>query len=178
MFKKALEIILKAERDEVSSIVRNALYILLVSSIIGFTVNLFHPRGYTVISKTDLRMTNIVYISAEEARIKKESPSVIFIDSRRSDEYELSRIPGAINIPANPASISAKKIKENMDILSGQTELIIYCDGASCGTSQTLAGTLIGFGYSKHIYIIRNGLTEWEAKGMPVERSDDTGNKK
>jgi rhodanese-related sulfurtransferase len=171
MLKKVLEILLKVERDELSAIIKNASYIILASVIIGFIINLFNPKGFTFISKTFLSNKNIVLISAEEAKIKKENPAVLFIDSRQSSEYKSSRIPGAINIPASPASVSAKKIKENFDILSKPRELVLYCDGASCGTSQTLAETLTGFGYSRHIYIIRNGIPEWEALGLPVERS-------
>jgi rhodanese-related sulfurtransferase len=179
MLKKTLEIILKVEHEELFSIIKNAVYIILLSAIIGFVVNLFHPKGFTIISKTDLNNKNIVFITSEEARIKKENTSVIFIDSRQNDEYEISRIPGSINIPASPPSISAKKINENLNLLSKPRELVLYCDGASCGTSKILAGTLIGMGYSKHIYIIKNGIPEWEAMGLPVERPDaDTRNKK
>jgi rhodanese-related sulfurtransferase len=179
MLKKTLEIILKVEPEELSSIFKNAVYIVLLSAIIGFVVNLVNPKGFSIITKTDLNSRNIVFITAEEARIKKENASVIFIDSRESDDYEISRIPGAINIPAVPASISAKKIKENLDILSSPRELVLYCDGASCGTSRILAGTLIEMGYSKHIYIIKNGIPEWKAMGLPVEKHDDgAGNRK
>jgi rhodanese-related sulfurtransferase len=183
MIKNIFDKIFKVEPDEFSSIIKGAIYILILSIITGFVVNLFHLKGFTFIGKTALKSNNIVFISGEEAKIKKENPSVIFIDSRQIDEYEISRIPGAINIPAIPASISAKKIKDNFDILSKPKELVLYCDGASCGSSQTLAETLIGMGYSKHIYIIKNGIPEWEAMGMPVERpagkSDaGAGNKK
>jgi rhodanese-related sulfurtransferase len=171
MIKNILDKIIKIEQEEFSSIVRGVVYIFILAAIIGFVVNLFHSKGFTFIGKSVLKSNNIVFISSEEAKIKKENASVIFIDSRQSDEYEISRIPGAINIPAIPASISAKKIKDNFDILSKPKELVLYCDGASCGSSQTLAETLIEMGYSKHIYIIKNGIPEWEAMGMPVERS-------
>jgi rhodanese-related sulfurtransferase len=170
MLKNIQGKILNVEWEEFSSIIRGAVYIIILSALIGFIVNLFHPKGFSFTSKTALKSNNIVFISSEEAKIKKENTSVIFVDSRQSDEYEISRIPGAINIPAIPASISVKKIKDNFDILSKPNELVLYCDGPSCGSSQILAETLIEMGYSKHVYIIKNGIPEWEAMGMPIER--------
>ncbi|MBN2403672.1 MAG: rhodanese-like domain-containing protein [Spirochaetes bacterium] len=175
MLKKILEKIFKVEQEELSSIIKDAASIIILSIIVGFGVNLFHPKGFSFISTSVQKSKNIIYISSEEAKIKKEGMIALFIDSRQADEFGISRIPGAINIPAVMSSISAKKMQENFENLSGPKELVIYCDGASCGSSQTLAETLIGMGYSKHIYIIKNGINEWESMGMPVERSGAEG---
>jgi rhodanese-related sulfurtransferase len=180
MIRAIIEKVLKVEKEELSSIIRDAVYIIIFSVILGFAVNLFNPKGFIFIGKTVLKRNNIVLITGEEAKIKKENASVIFIDARQSDEFDISHIPGAINIPAVPASISVKKINENLDILSKPKELVLYCDGLSCGSSQILAETLIGMGYSKHIYIIKNGIPEWEATGLTIERpvkKPDAGSK-
>jgi rhodanese-related sulfurtransferase len=170
MLKKMRENITK---DEMSVIIRHALFIFLISSVIGFAVNLFHPKGFVLVSKESEKNKNIVFISSEEAKIKREGLSAIFIDSRPEDEFELSHIPGAINIPAvHPES----KIKEYSGALNSEKELVIYCDGTECGSSQILANILIEMKYSRHIYIIKNGIPEWTEKGFPLEEKTTTDN--
>ncbi len=174
MLKKITENILK---DGLSVIIKHAIYIILLSSLIGFAVNLFHPKEYILISKETERNKNIILISSDEAKIKKDSQSAIFVDSRPYDEFEISHIPGAISIPALPESESLIKIKEYSGVLNSAKEVVIYCDGVKCGSSQILADTLIGTGYSRHVYIIKNGLPEWQEKDFPLEKKNDAENK-
>jgi len=149
---------------------KESIYILIISSIFGFTINIFHPDGYIFISKEAFNYKKIVFISSEEANIKLSSPLTVIIDSRDESEYLKSHIPGAINIPGDPESTTILKIKENYNIMSQPNELVIYCTGTSCGTSEILAKRFINIGYSKHIYIIENGFPEWEKLGYPIEK--------
>ena len=132
-------------------------------------VNLFHPRGFVLISKEIYNYKKIVFISSEEAKIKFDNSSTIFIDSRNRNDYSKAHIRGALNIPSMPLSISLKKINENFNLLVQPKELVIYCSGISCGSSEILAKQLIKMGYSKHIYINKDGFLDWELKDYPVE---------
>jgi rhodanese-related sulfurtransferase len=167
MLKRIRENITK---DELRIIFRHAFYIILISTIIGFAVNLFHPDGFVLVSKKLEKNKSIVLISSEEARIKKDSLSAIFVDSRPEDEFENSHIQGAINIPAEPEP--EPKIKEYSGMLYGEKELVLYCDGVECGSSQILANKLINMGYERHVYIIKHGIPEWTKKGFALERKD------
>ncbi len=176
MFDKIFEKILKTETEQLPKIFKDAFYIVIISIFLGLAINIFHPYGFDLVSKSKERNKNIVLISSEEARIKKYSGAALFIDSRQPEEYEISRIQGAINIPAVPESITVKKIKENSDLISKPKELVLYCDGTTCGSSEILANKLIEMGYPRHIYIIKNGIPEWYKKGYPVEGIKQDGN--
>ncbi len=88
MIKKITGKLLKVEREELSLIIRDAAYIVVVSAFIGLAVNLFHPKGFILVSKSMEKSKNIVLISTEEAKIKNDSQSAVFIDSRQNDEFE------------------------------------------------------------------------------------------
>lgn len=168
---KIIETIFKIDKDELLKIIKESIYILLIAAIIGFIVNIFHPKGYTFVSTSLYNEKNIVLISSEEAKIKIDSRAAVIIDSRTTEEYNDGHIPGSINIPAVPDSQSVMKIKENYGLLTGPSELVIYCDGTSCGSSPILARRFLEMGYSKHIYIIEHGLPEWKEKGFPVDKN-------
>ena len=167
--RKILERLLNTDSEKLSKIFKDIFFIILISVILAFAVNLIHPKGFTFISTQKEKNTGIVYITSNEAKIKKDREAALFLDSRQEDEYSTAHITGAVNIPAVPASISAKKISENQNLISGPVEIVIYCDGVSCGSSEILANRLIDMGYSRHIYIIKNGIPEWEENGFAVE---------
>jgi len=147
---------------------RDVMFIIILASVIGFAVNAFHPKGFRFMSTSLLKNRSIVMISSEEAKIKYDSSSTVFIDSRTVDEYRTSHIAGAVNIPAYPESIRAKTIKDNFSLIKGPREMVVYCTGSSCGTSEILVREFLNMGYDRKIYIIENGLPEWEAEGYPV----------
>ena len=173
---KIIEKIIKTDINELPLIIRNSIYIIIFSIFAGFIINIFNPGGFTLVSRAMENQKQIVLISSEEAKIKLDSGSALFIDSRQDNEYDLFHIPDSINIPATPASIRLKKIRENFDLISGPIELVIYCEGLSCGSSQILSEKLIEMGYSKHIYLIEKGIPEWEEKGYPVQETNHAEN--
>jgi len=146
---------------------RDVIFIIILASVIGFAVNAFHPKGFRFMSASLLKNRSIVMISPEEAKIKYDSSS-IFIDSRSVNEYRALHIAGAVNIPAFPESIRAKTIKDNFSLIKGPREMVVYCTGSSCGTSETLVREFLDMGYDRKIYVIEKGLPEWEEEGYPV----------
>ncbi len=146
---------------------RDMLYITVAAAAAAFAVNLFHPRGYVMVGRSELEHRRIVPISAYEAKIKYDSGSAVFIDAREKAEFDESHIAGSINIPAGdplPAPAGLPYLKQ-------PKEIVIYCDGGSCGASAILAGKILGLTRT-HIYIIERGLPDWKARGFPVQESD------
>lgn len=170
--RKTIDRLFNTDSEKFSKIIKDIIFIILISAIIGFAVNLFHPKGFTFVSTNREKKTNIIHISAREAKIKKDKGSALFLDSRQEDEFRAAHIPGALNIPAVPASVSVKKISENFKLISGPVELVIYCNGSSCGSSEILADKLTEMGYSRFIYIIKEGMPEWKENGFPVESTN------
>lgn len=167
---KFIEKVFRVEKAEVIKIIKESIIIFLVAAVAGFFVNMYHPRGYTFVSASMFKSKQVVQISSKEAKIKMDNGNAVVIDTRTSTEYEEAHIPGALHIPATPASLANRKIKEYFDRLQQPRELVLYCDGASCGSSPILARQLISMGYKKHIYIIEHGIPEWIEKGYPVEK--------
>jgi rhodanese-related sulfurtransferase len=158
------------ERKELKKIIRESLLLIVITTLIAFTVNLFHPRGYIFVSRDKMKLNKIVYISSSEAKIKFDHNSAIFIDSRNPDAYRVKHIKGSINIPAFPESTLVHKIRESFSLLKQAKEIVIYCTGVSCSTDETVAKRLLEFGYRRHLYILKRGLPEWEGEGYPIER--------
>ena len=161
------------EKNDKIKLFKESIYIALIAAIIGFGVNVFHPNGFQFVSKKILGYKKIVFVSSEEAKIKYEGQSAVFIDSRSSAEYNEAHIKKALNIPASPESTMLRKIKEKFAILSEPNELVLYCSGKSCGSSEQLAKKLIEIAYTKHIYVIKHGLPEWKEKNFPIENKTE-----
>ena len=169
---KLIEKIFRVEKNDVIKIIRESIVIFLAAAVIGFFVNMVHPRGYSFVSAGMFSSKQIVMISSEEAKIKRDGGAAVIVDTRNAEEYDASHIPGALHIPFAPDSQREKMIKENFGVLGESRELVLYCDGESCGSSSMLAKRLVEMGYSRHIYIIENGIPEWQRKGFPVEKNE------
>jgi rhodanese-related sulfurtransferase len=84
------------------------------------------------------------------------------IDSRTSDFYLVSTIPGAHSIPY-PEAVA------HMDELGRGHPAIFFCNGPQCGQSPTAIQALIEAGYpSEKILYYRGGLHDWITLGLPV----------
>ncbi|MDA3819879.1 MAG: rhodanese-like domain-containing protein [Candidatus Delongbacteria bacterium] len=85
------------------------------------------------------------------------------IDSRTSDFYEVSTIPGAKNIPHN-------EITDRMDELDRNLPAIFFCNGPQCPQSPTAIRNLLSAGYPpEKILYYRGGMHDWVTLGLPVE---------
>ncbi len=153
-------------------LIKDMIVILVAAGATGMLINLLHPRGFTLVSKPDREAGKIAYISSVEARIKHDAGAV-FIDAREKDEYENARIAGALNVPALDAAAGKSGI--DFSFLKKPAEIVIYCDGPSCGSSAILAAAMRKKGYERTIYIIEKGFPEWESKGYPAERGNGNG---
>lgn len=169
---KLVEKIFRVEKNDAIKLIRESIVIFLVSASIGFLVNMYHPKGYAFVSTDMFNSKQIVLISSEEAKIKKDGSAAVIVDTRNSEEYNEAHISGSLHIPSAPDTLREKMIKENFSVLGQARELVLYCDGESCGSSSMLAKRIIEMGYSRHIYIIKNGIPEWMGKGFPVEKNE------
>ena len=144
--------------------------IIIAACALGAVVNLLHPRGYILMNRQSAGERSIVTISAEEARAKRDAGIALFIDAREREEYDHSRIPGAVSLPWSDAA--ARGSAGTLPFPDGPSEAVLYCDGAACGASLELAKLMRERGYRNIVYIIKGGFPEWESKGYPVERGE------
>lgn len=87
----------------------------------------------------------------------------LFLDVRSKEEYESGHIKGALHIPVYD-------ISDRLDEVPKDKKIIAYCNGSSCGRSDSAAEILIGSGFKDVFDIDGGGIDEWIEKGYPVEK--------
>jgi len=99
-------------------------------------------------------------ITAQEAAAKR---NVVFLDSRKADEFEVSHIKGAIRV-----GFSDFKMK-HVKGLDKNAEIIVYC---SVGyRSEKISEKLLKAGFT-NVSNLYGGIFEWVHEGNAVENSE------
>jgi rhodanese-related sulfurtransferase len=96
----------------------------------------------------------IVRLNNEEFAAKLNQQGYILLDVRTPEEFETSRLEGAILINVLESSTFLEKIKE----LDKGKKVLVYC--RSGNRSMTAAGLLRDQGFQE-IYELRNGIKGW-----------------
>jgi rhodanese-related sulfurtransferase/DNA-binding transcriptional ArsR family regulator len=96
---------------------------------------------------------------AELARRMKQG-LVTVLDVRPEDEFALSHLPGARNIPLS-------QLKRQFSKLDRKTEIVAYCRGPYCVLSFEAVAQLRKLGFQARR--LEDGLPEWKAAGLPTE---------
>jgi ArsR family transcriptional regulator len=87
---------------------------------------------------------------------------VTVLDVRPEEEFQLGHVPGAINIPLGD-------LERRLAELDPKQEIVAYCRGPWCVLSFEAVATLRQRGFSARR--LEDGLPEWRAAGLPVERA-------
>jgi len=85
---------------------------------------------------------------------------VTVLDVRPEDEFALGHLPGAVNIPL-------AKLKDRLDELPADREVVAYCRGPYCVLSFEAVAALRERGYL--VRRLEDGYPEWKAAGLPIE---------
>ena len=100
-------------------------------------------------------------ISRKELLKRSRARAVTILDVRPHDEFALAHVAGAINIPMGD-------LERRMAELDPAIEIVAYCRGPYCVFSFEAVSLLRKRGF--HIRRLEDGLPEWQAAGLPVER--------
>lgn len=118
-------------------------------------------------------------------KMTKDPENYAIIDARKSDWFDKSRIPGAINMPfpqfgsKDSASMFLEdlNVTENEGVLNfdNAKNIVVYCNGFSCRQSAFLIKekkfSLLNLGYpAEKILYYRGGMQAWETVGLTVEK--------
>jgi rhodanese-related sulfurtransferase len=83
---------------------------------------------------------------------------IVLIDARLAETYALSRIPGAISLPAYSPVTELQAFAERF---SRETRFVIYCNSESCDMSHELAAKLARqFGFT-NLALMPGGFAEY-----------------
>jgi rhodanese-related sulfurtransferase len=84
------------------------------------------------------------------------------VDVRPEEEYRAGHLPRAVSIPLSDLS---RRLAE----LPKQKQVVAYCRGPYCVYAADAVRRLRKAGY--RATRLSDGVTEWRAKGLPLERS-------
>ena len=116
--------------------------------------------------KTPESVDGTTKVTAEEViDLIGEMDDIVIVDARKSSDRAKGWIEDSIGLPnTDTTEASLAKIAPNK-----AGPIIFYCNGVKCGRSVESARNALKWGYSK-IYWFRGGMSEWEAKSLPVVR--------
>jgi rhodanese-related sulfurtransferase len=89
---------------------------------------------------------------------------IVVIDVRPEEEYDVAHLPYARSMPVT-------EIEKRLAELPKGREIVAYCRGPFCLMSDEARKLLSRKGF--RVRKILDGVAEWHAAGMPLERSSD-----
>ncbi len=99
--------------------------------------------------------------SSESLLAKARSGDIVVIDVRPESEYEAGHLPFARSMPLG-------ELEKRLAELPAGKGVVAYCRGPFCVMSDEAVELLRRHGFTAHK--ITDGVTEWQAGGLPVER--------
>lgn len=134
---------------------RKTLTITTLGIIIAFSAILIY---YTQPQSLNTEI-NYGDITIEQAKLLIESkPSLIILDVRRQDEYDIGHIERAIIIPVD-------ELEDRLDELSKNDELLVYC---RTGNRSSRAVNILQSNGFTMIFHMKDGITGWIQAGYPT----------
>ena len=113
--------------------------------------------GFAAWEKAGLPVTDDPYLSPADAR-KQIREGVAILDVREPDEWERSRIEGAIHIPLG-------SLEDRLDEVPRDRPVLAYC---GAGMRSTSAASILERAGIETVMSIRGGFSAWESAGEPV----------
>lgn len=152
-----------------NTLIKQAIYIIICSVVIGILFNFLRPAGIPIIAKQidgfsgNYQIDELV-IEIIDLKIAKKFyyDDVLFVDARNDISFNEGHITGAIS--STPYNEMVDKIFNNLGF---NERFVVYCDDADCGLSEDLAYQLQAEGFSK-IYVFSGGWNQWLTAKLPV----------
>jgi len=170
--------------------IKEAIWIILVATLLGFLVNLFHPNKIQISGKRpslpfaadtvpaqDLpgvmitansseqeKMVRLLFINTAELIQLNANNQVLLIDVQSQIEFLKAHLPGAKNFP--PSKLLADKAK--LDSLPQEKWLVCYGNEPGSKQAELVAGDFVTAGY-KFVAIYYDGLVGWKKAGYEIE---------
>jgi len=91
-----------------------------------------------------------------------DNPDFLIIDVRTPEEYKAGHLKGAVNI-----NLNSETFKEDIVKLDKSKTCLIYCRS---GNRSSRAISIMRRLEFAHIYHLANGIIEWNAEGLPLEK--------
>jgi rhodanese-related sulfurtransferase len=142
------------------------LWVILVGLVVAVSVLFIGPRPESLTPVIGARFPDVRWVDAEtlaEWMERGSADDVVLLDARRSDEFAVSHLRGAIRVDPDQPEIGS------LDLATDRT-VVVYC---SVGyRSGAIAEALAAAGYES-VYNLEGGIFAWANEGRPVFRGDD-----
>ncbi|OGC00791.1 ArsR family transcriptional regulator [candidate division KSB1 bacterium RBG_16_48_16] len=99
-------------------------------------------------------------INRDELWNRIRNHDVTVIDVRPPEEYRQAHIPAALSIPL-------AELKERLDEIPHEHEVVAYCRGPYCVLSVEAVKILRDSGYK--VSRLKDGMPEWKRASLPIE---------
>ncbi|MBI5471037.1 MAG: rhodanese-like domain-containing protein [Ignavibacteriae bacterium] len=146
--------------------IREALFILLSSCLLGFGYSIVMKKGFFAqqsVSPASNTASTPAFISYEEAVALHQS-GALFVDARHEYDFKLGHIKDAVNVPLKDFALESSAIANTPK----DRVIVTYCDGAECNSSIELAKKLAGAGFA-NVKMFFGGWNEWQQHGGATE---------
>lgn len=169
-------------KASIKSAVIQAIIIILLAMLIGFSFNAFYSGGIPLIAQPrELKYepdssapdmienlpTEPLAISQEQTWELFKNKKALFLDARKADFYDYGHIPGAQRLTWHgPDSLPEIPVT----ILPNQL-IVTYCNDEDCDLAIELAYFLFDNGFQR-IRIFHGGWQEWTAANYPISRGN------
>jgi rhodanese-related sulfurtransferase/DNA-binding transcriptional ArsR family regulator len=118
------------------------------------------PEIVHILDKIANSPTRSNQIAMRDLLPKIHDQAVFIIDVRPEEEYRESHLPGAVSMPLN-------EIKNNIETLPKDKEIIVYCRGEFCILADQALEILKQHGYEARR--MNEGLIDWKIAGFPIQ---------
>ncbi|MGZ0041333.1 ArsR/SmtB family transcription factor [Paenibacillus ottowii] len=98
-------------------------------------------------------LNDVQTLTIDEVMEKLDNSSIVLIDLRPKEEYEIDHIAGAISLPMEELDVLMRELPKD-------AEIIAYCRGPLCVYSALAAQKLQSEGFNA--YRMEEGVNEWQ----------------
>lgn len=106
-------------------------------------------------------------ITIAQAYALYQRGGIIFLDSRRKDEYEEGHVDGSLHLSTEHFGRGSTPV--TIGVLDKNTPVVVYCGGGACDASKNLVIMLQNFGFTR-FHIMTDGFPAWQQAGHPVAK--------
>lgn len=99
-------------------------------------------------------------VDREQLLAKVRDGAVTVLDVRPPEEYAAGHLPGALSVPL-------KELERRLAELPHEREIVAYCRGPYCVLAVEAVEILRAHGFTA--FRLEDGVTDWRARGLPVE---------
>lgn len=168
---------LAVRRGEIYRLLGDISVLLALAIVLGIFANLTRPSSARLPWVGDWKhhiehrafRAGVPVVFLPGVRVRLQDSATVVLDAREPENYEAGHLPGALSLPVGQAE---ERLGDYAALLTPQTPLLLYCDGADCADALELALKLREYGF-EDVTLYPGGYAEWTEYGGRVARGGE-----